>query len=756
MKYFLLLVISIGLAATCPAIAQHSIFNPKEGFKENSSNVKVTRVDLLDSVTILYFRTKATPGTWIRIPSHTYIQPIGDTTKYFVRRTEGIPFNQEYYMPDSGVARYAVVFPAIKKNTAVIDYGEAASGGWKIYDIRLARSATPLIPEFLNTEWYERSSGKTAYAFYDSVAISGGMIFKYGSFRKKDKDGYMVLLRSGRQQVELSIRRLSDSVIRITKNGLSAIYLNDRKGCTIKHDDSLFAAPVLKGGSTLFSGYVKNYNAKRFPRNLMLYVDNILTGSQENVLVEIASDGHFSVDIPLYNEEEVFSMYGNSHDQMYLEPGKQLFVILGTDEVHFMGNLAGINDDLQKLKDLHLFDYNRVSGAPVMAPDSFKTYVFDCGKREMHIIDSLYARKEIGRKAFQVKQIEERYRYLNLAMEYHFIYRNPPPYPAGYIDFITPAIANDPLAYISTSYNTFINRVKFAPPLRPDAPYIFNFRQMIEALKLSGMPLSDNDRKLYTHLDPGGTTLRLDSADTDATTLMKTFSSEHPSFVQDFVEQRQNELQYARLDSALSLPRGSQLMDIARAQDILAPIVERLTPKDSGYLRMRMAAISDPFIRSYILEANRKTIRQIAANKNSSGYTVNATPLVAGDQLFDSIMAKYRGKVVYVDFWATWCAPCRSGIKEIAPLKEELKGENIAFVYITNETSPEETYQNMIPTIKGEHYRLKQDEYNYLAAKFQVTGIPHYVLVDKEGKVVYPHLGFNTNENLKELFKKYL
>ena len=118
-------------------------------------------------------------------------------------------------------------------------------------------------------------------------------------------------------------------------------------------------------------------------------------------------------------------------------------------------------------------------------------------------------------------------------------------------------------------------------------------------------------------------------------------------------------------------------------------------------------------------------------------------------------MANYGGKVIYVDFWATWCGPCRAGIKEIGPLKDELKGENIIFVYITNETSPEETYKNMIPSIKGEHYRLKQDEFNYLAAKFQITGIPHYVLVDKEGKVVNSSLGFNTNEALKEIFKKY-
>lgn len=756
MRHFRSIVISLGLAAACPAVAQRTILNPKEGFKENSGNVKVTRVDLLDSVTVLYFRTKAVPGTWIRIPSNTYIQPTGDTVKHYVRRTEGIPFDKEYYMPDSGVARYAVCFPAIRQNTAVIDYGEEGAGGWKIYDIQLTRSATSVIPDFLNTEWYDRRSGKLAYAFYDRVGVSGGILFDYRGFRKKNKDSYIVLLRNGSLQMELSISRLSDHAIRIKKNGLSAVYFNDRKSCTIRHDDSLFTVPVLKEGTALFSGYVKNYNPRRSPKNILLYVDNILTGSQENVLVGIASDGHFSKEVPLYNPEEVFLLYGSSRDLLYLEPGKRLFVVLGADEAKFMGDLASINEDLQRVKDVHLFDYGRVSSAPMMAVDSFKTFVFDCGKREMRIIDSIYSRKEIGRRAYQVKQTDVRYRYLNLAMEYHFIYHDAPPYPAGYFDFITPAIANDSLAYISTSYNTFINRVKFAPPLRPNAPYIFNLREMIEALQKSGMPLSDNDRMIYTHLSPEGTRLQLDFADTSANILMKRFTSEHGAFVQEFVQQRQDEGVYTRIDSAFSLPAGSQLINIARSQDILGSIVERLTPKDSASLRRSTAAISNLFTRNYIFEVNEKTLRQIAANKNATGYTLNSTPLVAADHLFDSIMAKYRGKVVYVDFWATWCGPCRSGIREIAPLKEELKAENVAFVYITNETSPEETYKNMIPTIKGEHYRLKQDEYNYLATKFQVTGIPHYVLVDKEGKVIYPHLGFNTNENLKELFKKYL
>ncbi|MNI83525.1 hypothetical protein D3C73_1403390 [compost metagenome] len=85
-----------------------------------------------------------------------------------------------------------------------------------------------------------------------------------------------------------------------------------------------------------------------------------------------------------------------------------------------------------------------------------------------------------------------------------------------------------------------------------------------------------------------------------------------------------------------------------------------------------------------------------------------------------------------------------------------MKDSNVAFVYITNETSPLATYQNMTPGIKGQHYRLDNDAWRYLADKFKITGIPHQVLVNKEGKVVNPHLGFLDNKEIKQLLEKQL
>jgi thiol-disulfide isomerase/thioredoxin len=127
--------------------------------------------------------------------------------------------------------------------------------------------------------------------------------------------------------------------------------------------------------------------------------------------------------------------------------------------------------------------------------------------------------------------------------------------------------------------------------------------------------------------------------------------------------------------------------------------------------------------------------------------------------LFEELLKKYSGKVVLVDFWATWCAPCRAGIEQIKPLKEQMANEKVAFVYITDPTSPKLTYDRMIPDIKGEHYRLSQDEWQTLSTKFGITGgsgIPRYILVGKDGKVINPDLGHLDNTTLKTLLMKYI
>jgi hypothetical protein len=57
----------------------------------------------------------------------------------------------------------------------------------------------------------------------------------------------------------------------------------------------------------------------------------------------------------------------------------------------------------------------------------------------------------------------------------------------------------------------------------------------------------------------------------------------------------------------------------------------------------------------------------------------------------------------------------------------------------------------MIPNIIGEHFRVSKDKWNFLSQKFNIYGIPHYALVDKNGKIVNPDLMHLENDDLKKL-----
>jgi thiol-disulfide isomerase/thioredoxin len=233
------------------------------------------------------------------------------------------------------------------------------------------------------------------------------------------------------------------------------------------------------------------------------------------------------------------------------------------------------------------------------------------------------------------------------------------------------------------------------------------------------------------------------------------FHNDHREFVNSLFQEETISQRNEKFQKVLGIQPGFA-MDVMMSQDFCRSIVAEITPVPDAKLKAMQDKISDQFIASYIGLKNNEAKAKVEANKKLKGAVVNEVPKTAADKVFDAIIEKYKGKVVYVDFWATWCSPCRAGIERIKPLKDEIASENVAFVYITNQTSPKTTYDNMIPSIKGEHYRVSADEWNVLSSKFKISGIPHYVLVGKDGKVINPELGHLENEQLKKLLMKYI
>jgi thiol-disulfide isomerase/thioredoxin len=186
-------------------------------------------------------------------------------------------------------------------------------------------------------------------------------------------------------------------------------------------------------------------------------------------------------------------------------------------------------------------------------------------------------------------------------------------------------------------------------------------------------------------------------------------------------------------------------MDIINTQAYLASLQSETLNEDE-FIKAKSSVKTD-YLKELIISSYYERKAELTVKNTPAEYV----PKTEAEKYFDGLIKKYRGKVVYVDFWATWCAPCKDGIARIKPLKEEMAKDDVVFVYITNPSSPENDYQKAIPDIKGEHFKVSADDWNLLTSKFNIYGIPHYALVDKTGRIVNPHLNHLENEPLKKL-----
>ena len=163
-----------------------------------------------------------------------------------------------------------------------------------------------------------------------------------------------------------------------------------------------------------------------------------------------------------------------------------------------------------------------------------------------------------------------------------------------------------------------------------------------------------------------------------------------------------------------------------------------------------LEALPSPAYKEILMALNNKLLEKIELNKKKTGFTINKAGEVSNEDLFASIISKFRGHTLLVDFWATWCGPCRMANKAMAPMKEDLKDKDIIYLYITGETSPEGTWNNMIPDIHGEHFRVTNEQWAFLMSNLNIRGVPTYFVIDPEGNITYKQTGFPGADTMKE------
>lgn len=152
-------------------------------------------------------------------------------------------------------------------------------------------------------------------------------------------------------------------------------------------------------------------------------------------------------------------------------------------------------------------------------------------------------------------------------------------------------------------------------------------------------------------------------------------------------------------------------------------------------------SVYNPLFQKYNQIVRNKAMKQFVIDrrndyqspKPASAFNINNDK----PNSLTNIFKKYKGKVIYIDFWASWCIPCRAEMPNAAILKQKLKGRDIVFLYLGyNDKEPAWLKARKQLEIQGEHYLLNDKMIKEADELFGINGIPHYVIIDKNGNIV--------------------
>lgn len=485
--------------------------------------------------------------------------------------------------------------------------------------------------------------------------------------------------------------------------------------------------PELKSGIATLSGHIAGYRPE-MKLTGQTWAYNILTAEVDENPIEVQPDGSFSLQIPLVHITRINVSSSFMSAPVYLKPGETTFVEINFPEIcrsqskiqkdkpslgeryYFSGALAALNNEVcngsiqrPPVGINSQADYEKMlSDISEMNIDQFKKYWLDRREKGLKELDTYTGISDAFRTLLlQDVNIEVAQQLMgDYILEYAYRRKNKIPRDSAATGFVQPVL--------TAGYYDFIPKLV---PNTPMALYAQGYTGILRALQytnFSGKPL---------------------------------FST-----TQQFPDNTQSLIEVMGTDKGI-------LFDLLAVQRLTRPIKEfqPLTNEELATIDKM-----SPEIKKAVLVMNDKVKQTIEENKKKSGYTVNRVNIteIPAEELFNAITTPYRGKVVFVDFWATWCGPCKMAMKAADPVKKELEGKDIVYLYLATENSPEKTWEQMITDIKGDHYRVTEKQWSYWTKKFGINGVPSYMILSKDGAPVHFQVGFMGAEKMKQMLLK--
>jgi len=130
-----------------------------------------------------------------------------------------------------------------------------------------------------------------------------------------------------------------------------------------------------------------------------------------------------------------------------------------------------------------------------------------------------------------------------------------------------------------------------------------------------------------------------------------------------------------------------------------------------------------------------------AADEGETAPAFSARSLNGGDNIS---LGAYRGKVVYLDFWASWCAPCQAALPALEELRKEFPADQFQVIAVNVDTDPEKALALLAKHKIG--YPSAADPDGVVPESFGLKTMPTSYLIDRAGVVRLVHPGFRSSD----------